>query len=81
MMKDTKTKWLEKVQKTEPSVYPLLLELIAANPCEVYIDYNDEAGFWQYAVVSAEEAGFWLETFRTITEAEIFITKMGFKKV
>lgn len=69
-------KWLTTVKEESPTVYPRLLELVSKDPCEVYIEYTDEAGTWVYAIISEEEPGFWLNTYRNIKDAKAFIKQM-----
>jgi len=64
------------VKEESPTVYPRLLELVSKDSCEVYIDHNADLGNWQYAIISEEETGFWLNAFDTEKEALAFVKQM-----
>jgi len=63
------------------STEEIVTRFLKNHSTQVYIDYNDEAGEWRYAIVVDGSEGFWLDSFTTENEAMQYIKVNNLKMV
>ena len=70
------TEWAKLFKKECPSCYKDAIAFAAIENLNVWLNYNNETGDWQWSIQVAD-TDFWLDSFDTKEQAEKLCEEMG----